>query len=348
MKETRHKLIGDLLIEANIITKKQLEWALKEQQKHYRRIGEILMSAELVREEVLYTMLERQLGIPYVKLEQHHIDFAASAKIPLEFARAHCIVALTSQDGTITVAMNDPVNTIIRDDIKAYTKQTLQPLLASAREISTLIEQVYSNARMNHLVDQLERQFEEGRQNQELASTVLLEDDKLETQLIDSMLKRCIFKGCSDIHIEPFENYVRIRYRLDGQLYELERMSKEMLSTMTIRLKVLANLDIAEHRLPQDGHMSFAVKDQVVDLRISILPTLYGEKTVIRIIYCNEQLLRLEDILFHPKDLEKVMALLRQSHGSILLTGPTGSGKSTTLTAALRYLNQENTNIITV
>ena len=207
------------------------------------------------------------------------------------------------------------------------------------------IDKFYASAQTRHIMTEAEKQMKDEQTSSE---EEVNDEEKPFILLVNNILERSILSHASDIHIEPFEKDVRIRYRIDGQLYELTRSSLKMLDGITTRIKVLAGLNITERRLPQDGRMSKQLGNEQVDLRISILPTLYGEKTVIRLIYRNHTCFSLEEIGFHPTDYEKMIDLLKHPHGLILLTGPTGSGKSTTLAAALRRLNQPNINIVTV
>ena len=339
------KKIGELLIEAELITDEELSKALVKQTQTGRRLGEILIEMGAISEEELMGVLEFQFGIPYVNLEQYTVDYHIASKIPERIARQHTLVAMGVDGDKLKVAMKNPFDLLAIEDIKLGTGKDVVRVLSSERNIEKLLDQIYISQQTKHIV--LEMEIETHLNEQPVEENP--EDEKvLMIQFLDNILESCILKGASDIHIEPFERYVRIRYRVDGQLYELERISKEMLSRITTRIKILSGLDIAEKRLPQDGRMSKQVNGQRVDLRISILPTIYGEKTVIRIMYRMGRELELEEIGFHPEDFVKVQKLLRTPHGMILLTGPTGSGKSTTLAAALKVLNKGHINVITV
>lgn len=341
------KKIGELLIEAELITDEELSKALVKQTQTGRRLGEILIEMGAISEEELMGVLEFQFGIPYVNLEQYTVDYHIASKIPERIARQHTLVAMGVDGDKLKVAMKNPFDLLAIEDIKLGTGKDVVRVLSSERNIEKLLDQIYISQQTKHIVLEMEKEIETHLNEQPVEENP--EDEKvLMIQFLDNILESCILKGASDIHIEPFERYVRIRYRVDGQLYELERISKEMLSRITTRIKILSGLDIAEKRLPQDGRMSKQVNGQRVDLRISILPTIYGEKTVIRIMYRMGRELELEEIGFHPEDFVKVQKLLRTPHGMILLTGPTGSGKSTTLAAALKVLNKGHINVITV
>ena len=346
MKKSYRKRIGDLLFETGLISEEQLQKGISEQKRTGKRLGEVLVEEGIVSEEDILGALEFQLGIPHMNLEQYNIDYNIASKVPESIARRYTVIGVGVEDNKLKVAMKDPLNMFALDDLKLSTKMDITPILASENAILSLINQTYTSAQTKNIVFQVERQMQEEVQKQ--VNNEENDDNAPMVLLVNNILQRCILKGASDIHIEPFEFYVRIRYRIDGQLHELMQTKKEMLNGITTRIKILSGLDIAERRLPQDGRMSKTVNEQQVDLRVSILPTIYGEKTVIRFIYRTGKDLGLEEIGFHPSDFEKVKNLLKNPHGIILLTGPTGSGKSTTLAAALKVLNNENVNIITV
>lgn len=346
MEKVERKRIGDLLFEIGRITLEQLEWSINEQKRTGKKIEEILVNKGLITEEDILGALEFQLGIPHMNLEQCNIDYHIASIVPESLARRYTVIAVEMDEEKLKVAMKDPLNMFALDDLKLSTKREIIPIIASEKEILNVINQTYTSAQTKNIVNQIERQMKGEQQKQSVEKKD--NDDAPMVQLVNNILQRCILKGASDIHIEPFQYYVRIRYRVDGQLYELIRTKKETHNGITTRIKVLSGLDITERRLPQDGRMSKTVNGQQVDLRVSILPTIYGEKTVIRFIYRTGKDLKLDDIGFYPSDYEKVENLLKNPHGIILLTGPTGSGKSTTLAAALKVLNKDHVNIITV
>ena len=346
IKKAQRKRIGDLLFETGMITQEQLNWAIKEQKLTGKRIGEILVEADIITDEDILGALEFQLGIPHMNLQQYNIDYNIASRVPESIARRYTVIAVGIDDNKLKVAMKDPLNMFALDDLKLSTKMEITPILASEKDIINVINQTFTSAQTKSIVSQVEKKLQEESQKQIIE--VQEDENAPMVQLVNNILERCILKGASDIHIEPFEYYVRIRFRVDGRLHELTQTKKETLNAITTRIKILSGLDIAERRLPQDGRMSKTVNGQQVDLRVSILPTIYGEKTVIRFIYRTGSNLTLKDIGFYPDDYIKVENLLKNPHGVILLTGPTGSGKSTTLAAALKVLNQDFVNIITV
>ncbi|MBP3887079.1 MAG: Flp pilus assembly complex ATPase component TadA [Cellulosilyticum sp.] len=343
------KKIGELLYEAGYLTRNQLDMGLEEQLKTQKRLGEILVEKGIITEEILLGALEFQLGIPYMNLEQYNVDMNQAAILPEHIARRYIASVVGIEAGKLIVAMKNPMDMIARDDIERSTKCEMLPRIASEKSICKLMNQTYVSTQTNNIMGQVERQLQ-AEQKQVVYEEEGIEDteDKPVIQFVNNILQRCILKHASDVHIEPFEKDIRIRYRIDGQLYVLARPPKELLGRLTTRLKILSGLNIAEKRLPQDGRISKRIADQQVDMRISILPTIYGEKTVIRFMYKTGEEIDLEHIGFYPSDYQKVMNMLKSPHGIILLTGPTGSGKSTTLAALLKVLNRDYVNIITV
>lgn len=347
MKMERLKL-GDLLLQAGMITEEQLNWALEYQKTTGKRLGDILQEQGWLAEVEILEALEYQLGIPYLELAKQSIDQSAAQKIPESIARRYVLVGVQIENKKLKVAMSDPLNVYALDDLKISTGMDIMPVISSKNEILLALNQVYASAKTTDIVSKVEQEIDsEKTTKSEMDELVAAENNSAMVQLVNNIIQRSVLSGASDIHIEPFEDRVRIRYRVDGQLQRLMTTKKETLNPLTARIKIMAGLDIAERRLPQDGRIATTVEDKQVDLRVSILPTIYGEKTVIRIMYRDGISLSLDQLGFHPEDLEKFKNLLRNPHGIILVTGPTGSGKSTTLAAALKVLNKENVNIIT-
>ncbi len=348
MRKIEKKRLGDLLYETGMISKDQLEWGVQEQKRSGKRIGEVLVEKGIITEKDILGALEFQLGIPHIDLDRYTIDYNIASKVPENIAKRYKVVAVGIDDNKLKVAMKDPLDMFALDDLKLSTKMDILPMIASGAEIEKLIGQIYASAKTKNIVNEVEKQIQEEVQKKAQQEAEENADAAPMIQLVNNIMQRAILKGASDLHIEPFEFYVRIRYRVDGQLHEMTRAKKETLNAITTRIKILSGLNIAERRLPQDGRMSKNVNGQQVDLRVSILPTIYGEKTVVRFIYRTGNNFELQDLGFHPEDYDKIINLLKNPHGIILVTGPTGSGKSTTLAAALKVLNQDHVNIITV
>lgn len=347
MEKVQKKTLQELLLERNIITADAWQEVICEQEATGKAVEEILVLKGVITEAELLKVLAQQLHVPYIDLLRYPIDLSSAAKIPELLARRHKVIAVGIEENKLRVAMKDPLNIYALDDIQLSTKMEILPVLALEKAIEEMINQVYLSAQTQNIAFQVEKEVQAERQAIQKDEKKPGEDSS-KVQLVNNLLERCILDEASDLHIEPFEHSVRVRYRVDGQLQEVINISKETLSEMTSHIKVLSGLNIAEHRLPQDGRMSKVFNGQQVDLRISILPTIYGEKTVIRFIYHIGKKRELSEIGFSPEDYIKVQNLLKNPHGIILLTGPTGSGKSTTLAATLRKLNKESLNIVTV
>lgn len=348
IRNHQRKKIGEILYENGLLGEDQLELGLQQQKLLEKSLGETLVEQKLVTEDEILSALEFQLGIPCMNLEQYSINHEVVLMIPENIARRYVLIAVGLEGEKLKVAMKDPLNLFALDDLKLSTKREIVPFVALESQIYKLINQTYTSARTHRIVNQVKKQVAE--EQKQIVEKPVEDLNGPFVALVDSILKQCVFERASDVHIEPLEKEVRIRYRIDGQLCELTKPQppKESLDGIVSRIKVLANLKITEHRLPQDGRISQVIDGQKVDLRVSIMPTVYGEKTVIRFIYKTGHDLALEEIGFFQNDYKKVIHMLKNPHGIILLTGPTGSGKSTTVAAALRLLNNENVNIITV
>ncbi|WP_058485230.1 GspE/PulE family protein [Defluviitalea phaphyphila] len=352
MKRRHKKKLGDLLLQADMITRAQLEEALKEQIKSGKKIGEILVEKGYVTEEDIIEVLEFQLGIPHVDLNKYIIDPNAALKIGENLAKRYMLIPIKIENNNLIVAMSDPLNVFALDDVRITSKMEVIPVIANTKDIKQAIDRMYGANKTADIAAEFEKEIQEKLKKQAIRNN----DDKSEedvmnspaVKLVNSIIEQAIAKNASDIHIEPFEDYVRIRLRIDGQLQEFLRTEKSALNSIVSRIKILGKMNIAEKRIPQDGRIGVDLDDNQLDLRVSVLPTIYGEKVVIRLIYRKGMQLKKEQLGFFPEDLEKFSNLLKIPHGIILLTGPTGSGKSTTLATALRELNRPNVNIITV
>lgn len=350
MRNENKKRLGDLLVQSGTIKEEQLQEALKKQKTTGRRLGELLIDEGIVTEDEILSVLEIQLGIPRIYLEFTQVEEEAVASITESLASRYCIIPIAIKNDKIQVVMQDPLNIFAVDDVKIATGLEVEPLIASTNEIKSAISRYYSNQFAKKAVEDLSREQESKRNIEPKEREEELEDLKNApvVRLIDSIIDNAVKSRASDIHIEPFEDYIRIRYRIDGELKEVLRSPKDTLGALITRIKILASLNIAEKRLPQDGRILTETEGTEVDLRVSVLPTVHGEKVVIRVLNKSGFILGKEQLGFDQYDMDKLSRIMASPHGIILVTGPTGSGKSTTLYTLLKELNKEDKNIITV
>lgn len=352
MKKANKRKLGDLLVQADMITKDQLKEGLQEQVKTGKKLGEILVEKGWVTEQNIIEVLEFQLGIPQVDLSKYVIDSKAAGMINENLAKRHMLIPIKIENNRLVVAMSDPLNVFALDDVRITTKMEVIPVIASLSDVKSAIDRMYGASKVASIAAEFQKQMQEKMKKQATYDSDSQSEEEVlnspAVQLVNNIIEQAIRRNASDIHIEPFETYVRVRLRIDGQLQELLRTDLTTLNAMVTRIKILGKMNIAEKRLPQDGRIGVTLENNQLDLRVNVLPTIYGEKVVIRLIYRTGMQLRKEQLGFYPEDLDKFTSLLKNPHGIILVTGPTGSGKSTTLAAALRELNRPNVNIITV
>lgn len=345
-KMNRRKRLGDMLIELNYITENDLQEALKIQKETGNKIGEVLIERGFITEDDLLQALEIQLGIQRIYLDMITVDRKAVKIISESLAKKYNVFPVQFIEGKLLVLMNDPLNIIAEDDVRIASGYEVKIALCGKAEIAQAISKYYSE-------DYMKKTAEEFR-NQEKINEVLEEElsedikNAPAVKLVDSIIQNAVRSKASDIHIEPFENRVCVRYRIDGALQKQFDSPKEPLAGLITRIKIMGNMDIAEKRIPQDGRIFTRVDGENVDLRVSVLPTVNGEKIVIRILdksafNVDKSVLGIDD-----DDLDKINKIINKPHGIVLVTGPTGSGKSTTLYSLLRDLNKEDKNIITV
>ncbi|NLJ87824.1 MAG: Flp pilus assembly complex ATPase component TadA [Epulopiscium sp.] len=353
MKKSDKRKLGDLLVQADMLTVKQLKKALAEQERTGEKLGEILVKRGWVTEQNIVEVLEFQLGIPHVDLSKYAIDPKASSMISESLAKRHMLIPIQIENDRLVVAMSDPLNVYAIDDVKLATKMEVMPVIASLPDVKQAIDRMYGVSKTVSIAEEFRKQMKEKTPKKSDTFDEELEDgvDVLNSpavKLVNSFIEQAIRRNASDIHIEPFETYVRVRLRIDGQLQEILKTDISAINAIVTRIKILGKMNIAEKRIPQDGRIGVTLDNNQLDLRVNTLPTVYGEKVVIRLLYRTGMQLRKEELGFCESDLMKFESLLMKPHGIILLTGPTGSGKSTTLATALRELNKPNVNIVTV
>lgn len=346
MQKIQRKTFGKLLLEAGIITEEQLNEAVEIQKQTGKKLGEILKEKGYITQDDIVQVLEFQLGIPHVNLERFDVEIEAVRKIPEHLAKRHELIPIKILNDKLVVAMSDPLNIFAIDDVKIYSGLEVIPNIASSDDIKKAIAKYYSTEEAIKVTEQFKK--EKGLEIKPEDNIEDIVNSAPIVKLVNSIIEQGIKSRASDIHIEPQEKYIKIRYRIDGQLQEVMKYDIDLLPAIVTRIKITGNMDIAEKRIPQDGRMSMNLEGESFDLRLSVLPTVYGEKVVIRITSKTSFVKDKSQLGFYPDDLEKFNSILQNPHGIILVTGPTGSGKSTTLYAAIKDLNKPNINIITV
>ena len=339
------KQLGQILIELGYITPEQLEQALDEHRQTPKSLGRVLIDLGMIKEGDLVRALAEQVGLEFVDLQEYSVDPTATTLLPEALARRYRAIPIGERDGKLLVAMSDPANVYALDDIRTITNRDVQPLVATASDVERAIQKFASmDGQVEALTIAAAEQVEGDDEHLEAA----LEDAPI-VKLVNAIMTQAVGDRASDVHIEPSEKNVRIRFRVDGVLHEpMPPAPKNIQGGLISRLKVMADLNIAEKRVPQDGRISMKVGGKALDLRVATLPTVYGEKVVIRVLDKSSALLALEDLGFLEDAYTRYSASFKKPYGAILVTGPTGSGKSTTMYSTLNILNQIDKNIITV
>jgi type IV pilus assembly protein PilB len=346
------KRIGDLLLNAGVITEEQLNQALAEQKNNPGRLGSTLVRLGFVSNEELMNFLSVQLGTPAVDLNDIEINPEILKLIPANLASKHLILPINRIGSTLIVATCDPTDLSAIDDIKFITGYNIEITIASELSLKSAIDNFYQSTTM---LDEIIAEFDDADleliQGEEEPDSLDLRketEDAPVIRLVNKIMVDAIRRGASDIHIEPYETFFRVRYRIDGVLYEIMKPPMKLKNAITSRVKIMSELDIAERRLPQDGRIKMKLgKGKSMDMRVSVLPTLFGEKIVLRLLDQSNLQLDMTKLGFEAKMLEKVTEAIHQPYGLILVTGPTGSGKTTTLYSALSELNKTSDNIMT-
>jgi len=341
--------IGNLLVKNKSISVEQLEEALKRQRDKGGNLGGNLIELGYVSEEALTNALATQLGVRSIDLKIDELDEDTINLIPAEVALKFNVVVFEKVGKTLKVAIADPTNTFALDAIKLVTGCKIEPYIAPESSIRTIINKLYkSTEEMSSILDDFDQGgdlevVEESEEDVEHINT----DDAPLVRLVNTILVDAVRKGVSDIHIEPFEKQVRVRFRLDGALQEMPPLPNKLKAAVTSRLKIMSDLDISERRVPQDGRIKIRMRDKAVEFRVSTLPTLFGEKIVMRILDQGNLTLDLTKFGFTEKALKDFVEAVESPYGMVLVTGPTGSGKTTTLYSALSRINKIDVNIMT-
>lgn len=345
---TKNKRLGDLLVDSGLINQEQLNYALQRQKATGKKLGELLIEEGIIQEKQIIEVLEFQLGIPHMDLDKYYIDPDIPRLINENLARRHSLIPIRKDRDKLIVAMSDPLNIFARDDVKIATGLEVEPVIATRNDIVNAIEQYYGRQRAEQAIEEFKKQYNFENINELDDETLNDINNAPVVRLINTIIGQAVKQRASDIHIEPFESNIRVRYRIDGELQEIMTPAKSAHSAIVTRIKIMGKMDIAEKRIPQDGRVETCIDGRDIDLRISVLPTVYGEKIVIRLLDRSNFLATKTQLGFTKYNMELFDQLIRNPNGIILVTGPTGSGKSTTLYAILKELNKKSSNIITV
>jgi type IV pilus assembly protein PilB len=348
--------LGDLLLKEGLISREQLDKALLESKQNGTRLGYTLVKLAFVQETDITKMLARQFRMPAVDLSRFEVDPRIAKLIPADLATKHLVLPLKRDGRTLTVAMADPTNLGVIDDLKFITRYDIFPVIAGEYTLRNAVEKYYesSDAALQTLLKDIDTEndgdvevVEEKEEEMSAAALAAAIDDAPVVKLINGILTDAVKRGASDIHFECFEHELRVRYRVDGALQEIMKPPLKLRAALVSRFKIMASLNIAERRVPQDGRIKLKIGKKVIDFRVSTLPTLFGEKIVLRILDKGNLTLELEKFGIEPRAEMDLMEAVMNPYGMVLVTGPTGSGKTTTLYSALSKVNTMDVNIMT-
>lgn len=346
--DTRKNIrLGDLLLRAKKITDEQLQYALRLQKSNKKKLGETLEELKYVSEKDIMEVLQIQLGIPHINIDTHGIDSDAAILIKENFARENVLIPIKKTDTELVVAMGDPLNLIAIENIELITGMKVRSVIDTSKNIIRAINHVYSRKMVEKAVEDYRKEYINDDLDMDITSIDDLSNAPI-VKMVNTMIMEAVGSGASDIHIEPYEKDLRVRYRIDGLLREVMNHRKDVHKALVTRLKIMSDLDIAEKRVPQDGRVEVEIGSLDLDLRISTIPTIHGEKIVLRILDRNSFLKDKTQLGFSGHNYRRFENLLKEKNGIILATGPTGSGKSTTLYSIIKELNSEYKNIVTV
>lgn len=343
-----------MLVGAGILSGEQLDWALDRQRASYQRLGEILLEANLVSDDDIAEARALQLDMPHVQLGDYPIPNDVIGLVPESVARTYMLLPVSASRDKVAVAMANPMDVEAIDAVQRSAKKRVEPLLASTSKIQQTLDQVYGNtagaditASIEEAIGDVEIKVNENDISSDIAEQRRQSGQAPVVKTVNLVLQEAIKQRASDIHFEPRANHLEIRYRIDGALQHVRDLPSQIQAAVISRIKIMAEMDIAEKRKPQDGRIALKINNKNVDLRISSLPIQYGERVVLRILDKSSQQFSLDKIGFAPREQEIFETLIRKPHGIILVTGPTGSGKTTTLYSALTHIRSVESNIMT-
>jgi len=342
MQKPKKEKLGQILLKNKIITEEQLNEALERQKQTGDSLGRVLIEMQAVSEGALTSILARQIGLKYVDLANYDVDISAASLVDAEMARRYTLIPVGFNGDKLLVAMADPTNVFALDDVRIMTGMEIEPLVSTREDIVAAINRYCrTEADMELTAEEFKEEMAEVGEEAE-------GDDAPIVKYVNLLITEAVQDGASDIHIEPMEKDVRVRFRIDGVLHEIRRNPKQIHPGVVARIKVMSDMNIAEKRVPQDGRAAVDIRGKPIDIRVASLPTIYGEKIVMRILDKSASLMSLEELGFSPQGMEKYSRSFQKPYGAIMVTGPTGSGKTTTLYATLNVLNTIKKNIITV
>lgn len=347
--------LGDLLVSSGMITEKQLMDALNIQKTSGsgKRLGTVLIENGFITENQLIETLQMQLGVDFIDLNNTSIPPEMASILPKNIAKKHMVIPVRVSGNDLYLAMVDPLNFITIEEVQSATRKKVIPVIATTSAMERAVLNLYSNEGAARAIDDMKRDnIADSSIEQTTDKVAYLEDDANSAptiRLVNSIIERAITEQASDIHIEPREDQVMVRMRVDGMMRDIFEVPKDLQGSVISRMKIMCNMDISQHRIPQDGRCNVRVRQQDIDLRVSTLPTIYGEKIVLRLLKKSEGLLTMEGIGLRGKNMELFQNLIHNnSEGVILIVGPTGSGKSSTMYTMVKDLNTEEVNLITL
>lgn len=343
--------LGDLLIAAGAISKQQLDEALRLQKQSGQRLGDVLIENNIITEQQLIDTLQMQLGVDFIDLTAVSIPVELAKFVPRAIAKKYSVVPVKLVKDELYVAMSDPLNFFAQEEIKAASRKQVVPMIATHKAVEQAITTLYGSEGTARAIEEMKR--EAGTASGDIVPVQMVQQEDAEAaaptiRFVNSVIERAVTERASDIHLEPQDGEMVVRMRIDGVLRKILTVPSNLQSTVISRLKIMGGMNISEHKIPQDGRAEVHVKQHEIDLRISSMPTVYGEKMVLRLLDKTQQHITSQTIGLEGNDLVKYQNLLKNSSGVILIVGPTGSGKSTTMCAMLQELNSEETNIMTL
>ncbi len=343
------KKLGEILVESGMVTPEQIQALLDEQKKSGKKLGELIVEKGILTEQQILNAREYQIRIPYVDFATLSIDPEAPGLISEALAKKHCLIPVGYEDGELVVVMNDPLDLVAIDDVRYATGKDVRPKMSSKADILQAIDRSYGRENAQKAVAELQKEFDVAEIEKIGAEITSAEVSNAPVvKLVNSIVEHAIKVGASDIHIEPMEDRMRVRIRVDGELQDIMKSPRAAHAAVVTRIKIMGGMDIAEKRVPQDGRVETTIGGKSVDMRLSVLPLVTGEKIVIRILGRTDVTFSRQALGFSSENMALFDKIVKSPHGVVLVSGPTGSGKTTTLYTVLKELNKITTNIVTV